>query len=126
MKNLVTITAAAFVLAASVATHAIAAEPATATAEQNIKIGELLANPTAYEGKTIRATGIFAGECSDCKSFYFKDGMDTVETTITKGFPTSAKLGSKLEVVGKPALKTSGSGMPHVKLEAERITLQKE
>lgn len=105
-----------------------AAEAQPVAEATDITIGTLKENPAAYEGKTLRVKGIYAGECADCQSFYFKDGVDTVETTIPKGFsPYGVKLGSKLEVIGKPLLKnTAEAENPYVKLEAERVTQIKE
>lgn len=107
---------------------AIAAEQEQPAAEiLDITIGALREDPAAYDGKTLRMKGIFAGECADCTSFYFKDGVDTVETTIPRGFPGDAEIGSKLEVIGTPWLKnTASSDKPYVKLDAERVTLVKE
>ncbi len=105
-----------------------AAEVQPVVEAMDITIGALKENPAAYEGKTLRVKGIYAGECADCQSFYFKDGVNTVETTIPKGFsPNSVELGSKLEVIGKPLLKnTAEAEKPYVKLEAERVTQIKE
>ncbi len=105
-----------------------AAEAQPVVEAMDITIGALKENPAAYEGKTLRLKGMYAGECADCQSFYFKDGVDTVETTIPKGFsPNSVELGSKLEVIGKPLLKnTAEAEKPYVKLEAERVTQIKE
>lgn len=109
---------------------------ATVTAEQeeqpaaeilDITLSALREDPAAYDGKTLRIKGMFAGECADCTAFYFKDGVDTVETTIPRGFPGNVELGSKLEVIGTPWLKnTASSDKPYVKLVAERVTLVKE
>lgn len=93
----------------------------------DITLGALREDPAAYDGKTLRIKGMFAGECADCTAFYFKNGVDTVETTIPRGFPGNVELGSKLEVIGTPWLKnTASSDKPYVKLVAERVTLVKE
>lgn len=103
----------------------VEAQPAAEALD--ITIGALKENPAAYDGKTLHVKGTFAGECADCQSFYFKDGVDTIETTIPKGFPGDVEMGSKLEVIGKPLLKnTAEANKPYVKLEAERVTLVKE
>lgn len=108
-------------------------EPSVAEAQPaaealDITIGALKENPATYDGKALRIKGIYAGECEDCQSFYFKDGVDTIETTIPKGFSLyGVELGSKLEVIGKPLLKnTAEADKPYVKLEAERVTQVKE
>lgn len=119
----------------SVAQTSPAAPPPAVSGEQaqpaaevlDVTVGALKEDPAAYDGKTLRIKGLYAGECADCVSFYLKDGLDTIETTVPQGFPRSVEIGSKLEIIGTPLLKnTARAGKPYVKLLAERATIVKE
>lgn len=74
-------------------------------------IKDILANPKAFEGKSVTIEGKISNECSTGCWFYVKVGsgnLDIYVDTGNSGFAIPQKSGRKITVEGKVILKKTG------------------
>ena len=87
-----------------------------------VSLAQLVAQPAAYEGKTVTVNGTYAGACGD-GDFYFKDKVNVIEADPPEASDMIARIekGTLIRLHGIVKVHRSTTSEPTIHLVAKAV-----